>query len=459
MKAIVCGAGRVGLQIARRLAMEKADVTVIDAKAEMVRRAVSELDVTGVEGMASEPSVLERAGAHDADILIAATRSDEVNMMACQVAYSIFSVPQKIARIRSSGYLDPRWRTMFRSQHMPVDEVIFPEQDVANSVSHWLDAPMATEAMPFLDGKVQFVGLRLGEDCPVLDQPLRQLSELFEGLHTIVIAAQRGNALLIPGGDDVLRQGDVVQFTAQQQEISRTLSLFGYEMEPLRQLVVIGGGSVGSAVAGLAANRRRGVRVRLIERNEQRARVVAQRHPSVGVICGNALDVGVMEDAQVATASAVVAVTDNDQVNVLATAMAKERGAKRVLSLATNDAFQSIAERLSIDSTINPETATVSSIIAHLRRGSVQAMHGVQHGRADLIEAKAMKSAAIVGKFLRDSPFPNRSRIGAVMSRIGVLKEIRGDLQFEDGDRVVVLSDSRDTRSIEALFRVGISFF
>ena len=418
MKAIVCGAGRVGLQIARRLAMEKADVTVIDAKAEMVRRAVSELDVTGVEGMASEPSVLERAGAHDADILIAATRSDEVNMMACQVAYSIFSVPQKIARIRSSGYLDPRWRTMFRSQHMPVDEVIFPEQDVANSVSHWLDAPMATEAMPFLDGKVQFVGLRLGEDCPVRDQPLRQLSELFEGLHTIVVAAQRGNALLIPGGDDVLRQGDVVQFIAQQQEISRTLSLFGYEMEPLRQLVVIGGGGVGSA-----------------------------------------LDVGVMEDAQVATASAVVAVTDNDQVNVLATAMAKERGAKRVLSLATNDAFQSIAERLSIDSTINPETATVSSIIAHLRRGSVQAMHGVQHGRADLIEAKAMKSAAIVGKFLRDSPFPNRSRIGAVMSRIGVLKEIRGDLQFEDGDRVVVLSDSRDTRSIEALFRVGISFF
>ncbi len=459
MKAIVCGAGRVGRQIARRLAMEKADVTVIDAKEEMVRRAVSEMDVTGVEGMASQPSVLERAGAHDADILIAATRSDEVNMMACQVAYSIFSVPQKIARIRSSGYLDPRWRSMFRSQHMPVDEVIYPEQDVANSVSHWLNAPMATEVMPFLGGKVQFVGLRLGEDCPVLDQPLRHLSELFEGLHTIVVAAQRGNALLIPGGDDVLREGDVVQFIAQQEEVSRTLSLFGYEMEPVRQVVVVGGGSVGAAIAGLAARKGRSVRVRLVERNEQRAREVAQRHPTVGVICGNALDAGVLEDAQVGSASAVVAVTDDDQANVLAAAMAKERGAKRALSLVTKDAFRSIAQRLSIDSTINPETATISSIIAHVRRGSVQAMHSVQHGRADLIEAKAMKSAVIVGKFLRDSPFPNRSRIGAVMSRSGVLKEIRGDLQFEDGDQVVVLSDSRDTRSIEALFRVGISYF
>ena len=459
MKAIVCGAGRVGFQIARRLAMEKADVTVIDAKEEMVRRAVAEMDVTGVEGMASEPAVLERAGAHDADILIAATRSDEVNMMACQVAYSIFSVPQKIARIRSFGYLDPRWRSMFRSQHMPVDELIFPEQDVANSVAHWLGTPMATEVMPFLGGRVQFVGLRLDEECPVLDQPLRHLSELFEGLHTIVVAAQRGNALLFPGGDDVLRQGDVVQFIAQQDEISRTLSLFGYEMEPLRQLVVIGGGSVGSAVAGLAANQRRGVRVRLIERDEQRAREVAQRQPRVGVICGDALDSGVMEDAQVSTASAVVAVTDNDQANVLAAALAKERGARRALSLATKDAFRSIAERLAIDSTFNPETATISSIIAHLRRGSVQAMHSVQSGRADLIEAKAMKSASIVGKYLRDSPFPNRSRIGAVMSRNGVLKDIRGDLRFEDGDRVVLLSDSRDTRSIEALFRVGISFF
>ncbi len=459
MKAIVCGAGRVGRQIARRLSMEKADVTVIDAKEEMVRRAVSDFDVNGVEGMASEPAVLERAGAHDADILIAATRSDEVNMMTCQVAYSIFSVPQKIARIRSSGYLDPRWRSMFRSQHMPVDEVIFPEQDVANSVSHWLDAPMATEVMPFLGGKVQFVGLRLGEDCPVLDQPLRHLSELFEGLHTIVVAAERGHELLIPGGDDVLRQGDVVQFIAQQEEVSRTLTLFGYEMERLRRLVVIGGGSVGSALAGRVSRARRGVRVRLIERNEQKARQVARLHPGVNVICGDALDAGVLDDAQLEKASAVVCVTDDDQANVLVAAMAKERGAKRALTLATKDAIRSIAERLSIDSTINPETATVSSIIAHLRRGSVQALHSVQYGQADLIEAKVMKSATIVGKYLRDSPFPNRSRIGAVMNRNGVLKEIRGDLRFEDGDQVLVLSDSRDTRSIEALFRVGISFF
>ena len=458
MKAIVCGAGRVGRQIARRLAMEKADVTVVDVKEEMIRKVVEELDVTGVEGMASEPSVLERAGAQDADLLIAATRSDEVNMMTCQVGHSLFSVPQKVARIRSSGYLDRRWRHMFRAEGMPVDEIIYPEQDVADSILHWLDVPMSTEVMPFLDGKVKFVGLRLGEDCPVIRQPLRHLSELFEGLHTIVVAAQRGEVLLIPGGDDDLRQGDVVQFIVQTDEVDRTLALFGYRTERVRQLVVIGGGSVGGAIAG-QASRRSGTRVRLIELNEQRARQVAQQHEKVVVICGNALESTVLEDARVATAGAVVTVTDSDQVNVLAAAMGKECGANRVLSLARGDSLRSIAEKLSIDSTIDPETATISSLIGHLRRGSVEAMHTVQNRSAVLIEARARKSASIVGKYLRDSPFPKRSRIGAVMNRDGTLKDIRADLQFEDGDRVLVLADSADTRGIEALFRVGVSYF
>ncbi len=458
MKAIVCGAGRVGRQIARRLAIEKADVTVIDVQEAMVRRVVEEIDVTGVEGMASEPSVLERAGAHDADLLIAATRSDEVNMMACQVAHSIFAVPQKVARIRSAGYLDPRWRHMFRSQHMPVDEIIYPEREVADSICHWLNAPMATEVVPFLDGKVRFVGLRLGEECPVIEQPLRHLSELFEGLHTIVVAAQRGNRLLVPGADDVLLPGDVVQFIAQQDELDRTLLLFGFESEPVRQLVVIGGGSVGAAVAGHASGQG-GTRVRLIELDERRARQVAQQHPKVSVVCGNALDSSVLVDARLATANAVVAVTDSDQANVLSAALAKEHGARRVLSLVTREVFQPLATRLGVDSTVNPETTTISSIISHVRRGSVEAMHTVQNGRAVLIEAKARKSARIAGKQLRDAPLPDLSRIGGVMDRNGVLKEIRGDLLFEEGDRVVALSDQRGARSIEALFRVDVSYF
>ena len=458
MKAIVCGAGRVGRQIARRLAMEKADVTVVDQQAEMVRQMVAEADVTGVEGMASQPAVLEQAGAHDADIVIAATRSDEVNIVTCQVAYSIFSVPQKIARIRSAGYLDPRWRSMFRSQHMPVDEVIYPEQDVAKSVSYWLDAPMAREVMRFLAGSVQYVSLRLGEECPVLDHPLRQLSELFEGLHTTVVAAQRGGDLLIPGGGDLLRQGDVVQFIARRDEVRRTVSLFGYEMEPLRQVVIIGGGSVGAAVAGLTADQRPGVRVRVIERSRQRAEEVARRHPSVGVIHGDALDEAVLEDAEVGSASAVVSVTDDDRVNVLAAAWARQRGAARALALVTSPALRFLAESFAIDSVYNPETATVSSIITHLRPGSVQAVHGVQDSRADLVEARVMQGSVLVGKRLRDSPFPARSRIGAVLDRDGRLKDVEGGLRLEEGDQVLLLSDNRDTRRVEALFRPGVSY-
>jgi len=457
MKAVVCGGGRVGSQIARHLSLEKADVTVIDAAEGRVRDIVAEMDVTGVVGSASEAAVLERAGAEDADILIAATRADEVNLMSCQLAGSVFSVPQKIARLRSPGYLDRRWQKIFDSGELPVDEIIYPEQDVANSIVRWLDVPMATEAVHFLGGKVQFVGLRIGEDCPVAGQPLRQLSELFEGLRTMVLASQRGQGLQILSGDDVVEAGDIVRFVVEPDELARTLPLFGFRTDAVQQLAVVGGGHVGSAVAEAAAGK--GIRTRLLETDARRARRLAERLPGIQVILGDALNPAVLEEANVSSSGVLVAVTDDDRTNLLISALAKERGARHVLALNSNPAFGLIADRLSVDATVNPRTATISAIISHLRRGSVQALHSLQDGHATLIEARVVESSTVAGKRLRDSLFPDRSRIGAVLGKGGNLKDIRGDLQLENGDRVLLLADDRDARRIESLFRAGLSYF
>ena len=460
MKALVCGAGSVGRQIARRLAQERADVTVVDRNPELIRRIADELDVTGVDGLASHPAVLERAGAQDADIIIAATRSDEVNMMACQVAYSIFQIPQKIARIRSLGYLDERWRTkMFQSRHMPVDEVIYPERDVAESISHWIAMPTTTEAVPFLDGQVRLVGLRLGEDCPVLDTPLRQLTELFENLRAIVLAVRRGDDLLVPGGLDVLQSGDEVRFVAPRTEVDRALGLFGFAAERVRRLLVLGGGSVGATCATIAEDKLQVPNIRLIERDTERAEELAGERTRTTVIRGDALDPLVLADGRAHECDAVVAATDDHRVNVLASGLAKEMGCKRVLALMRGDRFRNIADRVGVDATVDPEVATVSAILRHIRRGPLRAIHAVQGGGGDVIEARVLPTSGIVGKRVRESGLPSAARIGAVLAANGMLKQTGGDLVFEENDRVVLFADSRETRRVEGLFQVGLGFF
>ncbi len=459
MKAIVCGAGRVGHQVSRRLAAEGNTVTVIDTDSSRLHAAVDSFDVTGVVGFASHPAVLERAGANDTDMIIAATRYDEVNMMTCQVAHSVFGTPQKIARIRSRGYLDKRWSSMFNSKRVPVDQLIYPERDVAVSIAHWLEMPAVAEVVPFLSESVRFVRLKLGEECPVVETPLKQLTELFEGLRTIVLAVQRGERLLVMSGADDLQVGDKVQFVAPVKEVGRTLELFGHEMEGVKRLLVIGGGNIGATVAMLAAQDRRKAKVRLIEQDIDRAESVAQEWREIDIIQGDALDPEVLKEGKVADADAVVAVTNDQRVNLLAGALAKAAGAKRALALVTSEDMSAIADRLDIDTTINPENATVSSILKHIRHSSIKAIHTVQGMQGDVLEAEVLATSEMAGKRLRDAKLPENSRVGAVLGSDGSLKSLGADLILENKDRVVLLADSRDMRFVEGLFRVGLGFF
>jgi trk system potassium uptake protein TrkA len=458
MKVIVCGAGQVGFQIARHLSQEDNDVTVIDQKADLLRSVTDGLDVGGVAGYASHPEVLGQAGADDADMLIAATHSDEVNMVACQVGHSVFSIPQKIARVRAQSYLEPRWSDLFRRDHMPIDVIISPEVEVARVVLRRIASPAAFESQTFLEGRVRVVGAHLDETCPVVNTPLRQLTELFNTLPAIVLAAVRDGKIHVMTADDQLFVGDDVYFIAPEEDVFRTLELFGRETSATSRAIIVGGGNIGLAVARELEAMRSGVRVKLIERDRRRAEIAADALERTIVLNGDGLDTELLREANVEDADAIVALTDDDKANLLAGSLGKRLGAKRSLALSNDATLSILAEPLGIDTYINPRATTVSTILRHVRRGRVRAVYSIQDGEAEVIEAQVLGTSPIVGKRIRDAGFPAGSLVGSVFSGGKVIRPT-GDLVIREGDLVVVFAQREVVRKVERLFRVSVDFF
>ncbi len=456
MRIIVCGAGQVGHQIARQLSSEKNEVAVIDRDAALVARTSETLDVRGVVGYASHPDVLQRAGARDADMLIAATYSDEVNMVACQVAHSVFEVPRKIARIRSREYRRPEWADMFRRDHMPIDVVISPEEEVARVVLQRLGSPSAFDSASFLDGRVRVVGTRIREDCPVTNTQLRQLSELFPDLQAVIVAVARDGQLRSAAPEDELFPGDEVYFIADESQVNRTLTLLGQSAEAAMRVVLIGGGNIGVQVA--QELERSGARARLIEKDRARAEYAAEMLERTVVIHGDGLDRDILEEASVSAAEAIVALTQDDKVNVLSCALAKQMKCPRALALSNDPIFNSLAGPLGIDAFFNPRATTVSTILRHVRRGRIRALHSLRDGDGEVFEAQVLATSPMSGRKIRDLELPSGAVVGAVLSG-SELKMPRGDLTIETGDAVVLFSLRRDLPQVERLFRVSLEFF
>lgn len=458
MKIIICGAGQVGSQIARHLSGEANEVTIIDQDPALVRRVTDAYEVGGVVGFASHPDTLERAGASDCDMLIAATFSDEVNMVACQVAHSVFSVPQRIARIRAQSYLHPRWADLFRREHMPIDVTISPELEVAKVALKRLRNPEAFDLEDFLDGRARLVGTRLLDDCPVLNTPLRQLTELFSTLKAIVVAYRREGELRVASPEDQLFAGDDVYFCAAAEDVTRALSLFGRESKPTQRVVIVGAGNIGLYVAErLEADPDR-PRVKMIERDRASAERAAETLERTVVLLGDGLDPVLLEEAAIADADAILCLTNDDKTNLLAAARGKNAGCRVAIALANDPTYAELSDRLGLDALVEPRATTVSSILRHVRRGRVRAVHAVGDQEAEVIEAQVLSTSPLAGKPLRAVNFPGDALVGAVLGR-GGLKMPRGDLVIEEGDRVVVFALREAVREVEQLFRVSVDFF
>ncbi|GMG83554.1 Trk system potassium transporter TrkA [Paralimibaculum aggregatum] len=457
MKAIVCGAGQVGSQIARTLSEEGNAVTVIDQDAALVRRVTDAFDVSGVTGFASHPNVLARAGARDADMLIAATSMDEVNMVACQVAHSVFEVPTKIARVRTESYLEAEFSDLFRRDHMPIDVIISPETEVAKVTLRRLMTNAAFDIEPFLGGRVKVLGLHVDETCPVINTPLGQLTELFSTLRALVVAVRRSNKIWAASRDDQLLAGDDVYIVAAAEDVQRTYGIFGKENLTPERVLIVGSGNVGLRVAQQIEAE--GVlRAKMIERDRDRAERAADTLERTIVLNGDALDTELLSEAGVSEADAIVALTDDDRTNLIVCALAGQAGCPVSIALSKDPTFQRIAEPLGVNALINPRATTVSSILRHVRRGKVRAVYSIGRGEGEVIEAQVMATSPIAGKRLRDINFPQGSVVGAVLRGEELLMP-KGDLTIQVGDVMVIFAVFQAVRKVEQMFRVSMDFF
>ncbi|WP_274961118.1 Trk system potassium transporter TrkA [Lentibacter algarum] len=458
MKVIICGAGQVGWQIARHLSGEANDVTVIDSNPDLVRRAMDTLDVQGFAGFASYPDILDKAGARDADMVIAATHSDEVNMVICQVAHSIFSVPRKIARLRSQSYLTAIYSDLYRRDHLPIDVVISPEKEVAEAALRRLSAPSAFDIETFMGGKAQVLGIRLEADCPVINTPLRQLSDLFSTLKVIVIGVRRKGRLFAPDAGDQLFVGDECYLCIAREDVPRTLEVFGKSSAKQERVVLIGGGNVGLTVAQALEKHETRIRAKVIERNRTTAEHAADALERTIVLNGDGLDVALLAEANIERADAVLCVTDDDKTNLLAAVRAKSEGCKMAIALINDPTLIPLMAPMGIDAYINPRATTVSSILRHIRHGRVKGVYSIGDAEAEIIEAEVLSTSPISGQAIRDIPFPEGVLIGALMKNGEVIKP-HGGTRVEEGDVIVLFAMAADVPEVERLLQVTIDFF
>ena len=414
MKIIICGAGQVGWQIARHLSSENNNVTIVDNNSDLIRRATESIDVQGVLGSASYPDILEQAGARDADMIIAATNSDEVNMVICQVAHSVFSVSRKIARLRSQSYLNAIYSDLYREDHLPIDVVISPEQEVAEAALQRLAAPAAFDKETFLKGLVQIIGIELGSDCPVIDTPLKQLTDLFASLRALVVAVRRNGNLFVPASNDQMFEGDQIYLVVNSDDVSRTMEIFGKKTRKQERIVIIGGGTVGLSVAQSLEKSSDKFKIKIIEKDREIAEFAAGKLERTIVLHGDGLDYDLLAEANISTADAILSVTDDDKTNLLSAVRGKTAGCSIAISLINDPTLIPLMTPLEIDAHLSPRATTVSSILRHVRHGRVSQVYSIGDAEAEVIEAQVLSTSPMSGTDIKEIGLPEGTIIGAI---------------------------------------------
>ncbi|MGB0745952.1 MAG: Trk system potassium transporter TrkA [Alphaproteobacteria bacterium] len=458
MRVIVCGAGQVGSNIARYLSRFDTNVTMIDIDPALIAAATTNLDVRGIVGHAGHPDVLKSAGAADADLIIAVTQVDEINMVACQVAHTLFQVPKKIARVRQGTYLRPEWRDLFQADHMPIDHIIAPEVEVAESIQRRLAVPGAFEVIPMGKGRAVFVGVRCLDETPILETPLDHLADLFPQLSMRILVLARGSDMLIPTGEEKLQAGDEVYFVAQADQVERVLALFGHEEQEGRRMVIMGGGNIGLNLAQRLEAQNSSLRIKLIEVDNDQAKYAAQHLSRTVVLQGDALEAELMAEAGVDKTETLVAASNDDELNILAALQAKRLGAERAVAIVNRQSISSLVGQLGIDVVVSPRLITVSSILRYVRQGRIRAVHSVGEGFGEIFDIEAAEGAEITGKTVQKIEKAGMLLVGGIVRDEEFIPPKPEEI-IRQGDRVVLLSHSDFVKKAEKLFSVGVGVF
>jgi trk system potassium uptake protein TrkA len=458
MKIIILGAGQVGGSLAEHLASEANDITVVDTDGERLRDLGDRLDIRTVQGRGSFPTVLRQAGADDADMLVAVTSSDETNMVACQVAHTLFHTPTKIARVREAAYLT-REEQLFQNEAIPVDVLISPEQVVTNYIKRLIQHPGALQVIDFAEGKAQLVAVRAYYGGPLVGQQLRQLREHMPNVETRVAAIFRRDRPILPQGDTVIEADDEVFFIAAKANIRAVMSEMRRLDETYKRIVIAGGGQIGERLAEAIESR---YQVKIIEMNPARCRHLSDHLDSTVVLQGSASDRDLLMEENIADADLFLALTNDDEANIMSSLLAKRLGAKKVMTIINNPAYVDLIQGGDIDIAISPQLATIGTLLAHVRRGDIVSVHSLRRGAAEAIEAIAhgdAKSSKVIGKAIENIGLPPGTTIGAIIRDEEVIIA-HDNTVIEAGDHVILfLVDKKHIRDVEKLFHVGLSFF
>ncbi len=457
MRVIICGAGRVGQGIARRLARENHDITIVDEDSDLVDRVQTDYDVRGVVGHAAHPATLRAAGADATDMLIAVTHFDEINMVICQVADTMFSVPTKIARVRARAYLDKENSKLFSREGFPIDLVISPEIEVGEAILRRFRSPSSVSSISFENGEIQLLGMRVKEDSPLIDTALDQIPELFPDLSARIVGITRGQRVFAPRGNDQLFAGDTAYVAVRRKHANRLYKLFNRRNDDLRRVVIVGGGNVGLYVA-TQLERDNDVRVRLIEANAVQADFVVSQLKQTIVINGDGLSRDILEEAGTASADIVIAVTDDDKTNMLIGKLAKQMGAKRTHALVNSYELVAISRDLDIDAVLDPRALSVSRILTKLRRGRIVSVQSLEDGQAEIAEGITLASSPLIGQPIDYDDLPEGITAAAIIRDEAIIFP-GPDVAIETNDRLILFYESSLTRKVEQYFRVSADFF
>ncbi len=457
MKIIILGAGQVGGTLAENLASEKNDITLIDTDASRLRELSDRIDVKTIVGVGSYPQVMRDAGADDADMLVAVTNSDETNMVACQIAYTLFRTPTKISRIRSNAYL--KQTELFSADAFPIDVLISPEQVVTNYISRLLEYPGSLQVLDFADGRVQLVAVKAYYGGPLVGQTIATLKDHLPNVESRVAAVFRRNKAIEPRGNTVIEADDEVFFVAAKGHIKKVMSELRRTEDSYKRVIIAGGGNIGYR---LSKTLEKDYRIKLIEHGEERATFLSENLSSTVVLHGSATDKSLLEEENIENTDVFCALTNDDEVNIMSSLLAKRLGARKVMTLINKAAYVDLVQGGMIDVAISPQQATIGSLLTHVRRGDVVNVHSLRRGAAEAIEAIAHgnnSSSKVVGRRVEEINLPPGTTIGAIVRDDEVLMP-RSDVIVQSEDHVILfVMDKRHIQDVERLFQVGLGFF
>ena len=455
MNIIICGAGKVGFSISKQLSAQGHSVTVIDQTSEDIKKINDTQDVKGIVGRATLPSVLENAGAEKADMIIAVTRNDETNMIVCQLASSLFNVSKKIARIRTKEFYEGKWGKLYNKSDIPIDVIISPELEVAKSLYRRLEAPGALDNVPFGDDKVKMLEISIERNCPIKDTPLKKLTEKFPDFKANILGAVRKEKFIYLKKNDKMLEGDNVYLVVSSAQLNAILKAFGHEEKIAKNILIIGGGNIGLNLAKMLEANFEDIRIKIIEKDKKRAEQIANELSSSIVINGDALDEDILKEANLEGSETVLALTNDDENNMMACVLAEKTGLKkRTIAIVNKTNYNLLQDSLNIDDLVDPRMTTVSRIMEHVHRGTIGTVYSLLDGQYEFIEAKILDKSELLNKKIKDSNLPEDIRIGAIVRKDQVVIP-KSDFIFEKDDLVVFLAKREQLKEVESIFSIS----